>query len=79
MGTLDRAQFPITCAKCGHSSMRRPEQLRREPHPHCTSCGGDVSAEADKMLRAVDVAERVLTEDFQTSRRDGALQFKPTR
>jgi transcription elongation factor Elf1 len=78
MGMLDRAQVPITCAKCGHSSMRRPEQLRREPHPHCTSCGGDVSAEADKMLRAIDVAERFLAEDFERVRRGDSLQFKPT-
>jgi transposase-like protein len=77
MGMLDRAKVPIACPKCGHSSMRRPEQLRREPHPYCTSCGGDVSAEADKMLRAIEAAERVLAEDPDKLRRGEALQFRP--
>jgi transposase-like protein len=77
MGMLDRAQVPIVCPKCGHSSMRRPEQLRREPHPHCTSCAGDVSAEADKMLRAIEAAERVLAEGHDKLRRGDSLQFRP--
>jgi hypothetical protein len=76
MGTFDRTQIPVICAKCGYTSMRRPQQLRREPHPHCTACGGDVSVEAHRMLRAIDVAERFLAEDFEKIRRGESLQSK---
>jgi predicted RNA-binding Zn-ribbon protein involved in translation (DUF1610 family) len=63
MGKLDRAQVPIACPNCGYSSKRRPEQLRRELLSYCTSCGGDVTAEAHKMLQAIEAAERVLADD----------------
>jgi predicted RNA-binding Zn-ribbon protein involved in translation (DUF1610 family) len=75
MGMLDRAHVPIICPKCGHRSMRWPAQLRRETHPHCTSCGGDVSAEADKMLRAIEAAERVLAEPRDKLRAGDSLQL----
>jgi transposase-like protein len=63
MGALDRTQVPIICPECGHTARRWPEQLRRELRPRCTFCGGNVTAEVQKMLQAIEAAERVLADD----------------
>jgi hypothetical protein len=63
MGALDRTQVPIVCPQCGHTAKRWPEQLRRELRSRCTFCGGDVTAEAHKMVRAIEAAERVLADE----------------
>jgi hypothetical protein len=77
MGQLDKSEFPLACARCGHVSMRTPPQLRADPVQLSTACQGDISDEGRKMLRAIEAAERVLTEDLDKIRRGESLRFKP--
>jgi hypothetical protein len=80
VGQLDISEFPLTCAKCGHVSMRSPPQLRSEPVQLCIACKGDVSDEGRRMLRAIEAAERALKDDpLVKTRKRASLKFNRSR